>query len=325
MGQTMWAVKVDGDKPLSLGQEPRPMMGDEDVLIEVKTAGLNRADLIQRKGFYPPPKGASQVMGLECSGTIVEVGRSVSNWQVGDRVCALMAGGGYAEFAAVHEGSLYKIPDGMSFDEAGALPEVMMTVWANVFDRCAFKAGETLLIHGGTSGIGTMAIQMAKHAGAGKVMITAGSDEKCAFAKDLGADVVINYRTEDFEAVVKENGGADVILDLVGAEYVQKNISIANVNGRIVNIAYMNGSNVEVNLLPLMLKRLILTGTTLRARPNEEKRRIRDAVLKDFWPAVISGAIKPVIDTVYPFEEAEAAQAHMAKGGHIGKILLSRA
>ena len=325
MSETMWAVKIDGEKPLSLGQEPRPVVNDEDVLIEVKTAGLNRADLIQRKGFYPPPKGASQIMGLECSGTIVEVGSAVSDWKIGDRVCALMAGGGYAEFAAVHQGSLYKIPDGMSFNEAGALPEVMMTVWANVFDRCAFKAGETLLIHGGTSGIGTMAIQMARHAGAGKIMITAGSEEKCAVAKDLGADVAINYRTEDFEEVAKAHGGVDVILDMVGADYVQKNISIANVNGRIVNIAYMNGSNVEVNLLPLMLKRLILTGTTLRARANEEKQRIRDAVLADFWPAVISGAIKPVIDTVYPFEEAEAAHAQLAKGGHIGKILLSRA
>ena len=235
-----------------------------------------------------------------------------------------MAGGGYAEFAIVDQGSLFKIPDGMSFDEAGALPEVMMTVWANIFDRCQFKAGESVLIHGGTSGIGTMAIQMLKHAGAAKIIITAGSAEKCAFATSLGADLAINYREEDFESIAREAGGADIILDMVGGDYVQKNISIAKVGGRIVNIAYMQGAQVEVNLLPLMLKRLILTGTTLRARPNADKQRIRDAILADFWPAVLSGGIKPIIDTTYRFEEAEAAQAHMAKGGHSGKILLSR-
>lgn len=324
MTETMWAVTVEDDAPLKLGQVEKPSCAPSDVLVEVKTAGLNRADLVQRKGFYPPPPGASTVMGLECSGTIVAVGSDVSEWNIGDRVAGLMAGGGYAEYAVVDQGSLYAIPDTMSFEEAGALPEVMMTVWANIFDRCQFKVGETLLVHGGTSGIGTMAIQMAKHAGAGKIIITAGSKEKCDYALKLGADIAINYREEDFETVVRDTGGADVILDMVGADYVQKNISAARVNGRIVNIAYMNGSNVEVNLLPLMLKRLILTGTTLRARPNDEKQRIRDAVIADFWPAVISGKIKPVIDKVYPFEEAEAAQAHMAKGGHIGKILLSR-
>ena len=324
MTETMWAVTVEDDAPLKLGQVEKPSCGPSDVLVEVITAGLNRADLVQRKGFYPPPPGASTVMGLECSGTIVAVGSDVSEWNIGDRVAGLMAGGGYAEYAVVDQGSLYAIPDTMSFEEAGALPEVMMTVWANIFDRCQFRVGETLLIHGGTSGIGTMAIQMAKHAGAGKIIITAGSKEKCDYALKLGANIAVNYREDDFEAIVRDAGGADVILDMVGADYVQKNLSAARVNGRIVNIAYMNGSNVEVNLLPLMLKRLILTGTTLRARPNDEKQRIRDAILADFWPAVLSGKIKPIIDTVYPFEEAEAAQAHMEKGGHIGKILLSR-
>jgi len=196
-------------------------------------------------------------------------------------------------------------------------------VWANVFDRCAFQPGETLLVHGGTSGIGTIAIQMAKQAGAGKIIITAGSDEKCAYAKTLGADLAINYRSEEFEAAVRDAGGADVILDMVGADYVQKNISVAKVGGRICNIAYMNGSKVELNLMPLMLKRLILTGTTLRARANPDKQRIRDAILSDFWDAVKTGTIKPVIDTAYPFEQAEAAHAHLTKGGHIGKIMLS--
>jgi len=324
MAETMWAVVVEDDKPLKLGEVDKPVCGSNDVLVEIVTAGLNRADLVQRRGMYPPPPGASEIMGLECAGTIVAIGADVSDWSIGDRVCGLLAGGGYAEFAAIDQGSLFKIPDAMSFEEAGALPEVMMTVWANIFDRCQFKAGESLLVHGGTSGIGTMAIQMAKQAGAEKIMITAGTDEKCAYAKQLGADIAINYRDQDFENVVREAGGADVILDMVGGDYVQKNISAAKIGGRIVNIAYMQGPQVQLNLMPLMLKRLILTGTTLRARPNPEKQRIRDAVQAEFWPAVLSGAIKPVIDTVYSFEEAEQAQAHMAKGGHIGKILLSR-
>lgn len=324
MGEMMWAVVVEDDQPLKLGQVDKPACGPNDVLVEIVTAGLNRADLVQRRGMYPPPPGASTVMGLECAGTIVAIGADVLGWSVGDRVCGLMAGGGYAEFAIVDQGSLFKIPDGMTFDEAGALPEVMMTVWANIFDRCQFKADESVLIHGGTSGIGTMAIQMLRHAGASKIMITAGSAGKCEFAKSLGADLAINYRDEDFESIARDAGGADIILDMVGGDYVQKNISIAKVGGRIVNIAYMQGAQVELNLLPLMLKRLVLTGTTLRARPNSDKQRIRDAILADFWPAVLSGAIRPVIDTTYPFEDAEAAQAHMAKGGHIGKILLSR-
>lgn len=324
MGETMWAVVVEEDQPLKLGEVEKPSCGPNDVLVEVMTAGLNRADLVQRKGLYPPPPGASQIMGLECAGTIVSIGSDVSGWSVGDRVCGLMAGGGYAEYAVIDQGSLFKIPDGMSFDEAGALPEVMMTVWANIFDRCQFKAGEAVLIHGGTSGIGTMAIQMLKTAGASKIMITAGSADKCDRAKALGADITINYREEDFEQIVRDAGGADIILDMVGGDYVQKNISAAKVGGRIVNIAYMQGSQVNVNLMPLMLKRLVLTGTTLRARPNADKQRIRDAILADFWPAVLSGGIKPVIDTTYVFDQAEAAQTHMAKGGHVGKILLSR-
>lgn len=324
MGETMWAVVVAEDQPLKLGDVEKPSCGPNDVLVEVVTAGLNRADLVQRRGLYPPPPGASEIMGLECAGTIAAIGSDVSGWTVGDRVCGLMAGGGYAEYAVIDQGSLFKIPEGMSFDEAGALPEVMMTVWANIFDRCQFKSGEAVLIHGGTSGIGTMAIQMLKTAGASKIMITAGSAEKCVRAKALGADIAINYREDDFEQIVREEGGADIILDMVGGDYVQKNISAAKVGGRVVNIAYMQGPQVNVNLMPLMLKRLVLTGTTLRARPNADKQRIRDAILADFWPAVLTGGIKPIIDTVYPFDQAEAAQAHMAKGGHVGKILLSR-
>ncbi len=324
MMKKMWAVIAQGDAPLQLGEVSVPQCGPTEVLVEVQTAGLNRADLVQRKGFYPPPPGASEIMGLECSGTIVACGKQVTGWHIGQRVCGLMAGGGYAEYAVVDQGALLAIPETMGFAEAGALPEVMMTVWANIFDRCAFKAGETLLIHGGTSGIGTMAIQMAKIAGADKIIVTAGSAEKCAYAMQLGADLAIPYREKDFEAEVSAAGGADVILDMVGGDYVQKNISVARTGGRIVNIAYMNGARVELNLLPLMLKRLVLTGTTLRARPAAEKQRIRDAILADFWPSILTSEIKPVIDTVYPFEAAEAAHAHMASGGHIGKLLLSR-
>ena len=324
MSETMWAVIVEDEQPLKLGHVDKPVCGPNDVLVEIVTAGLNRADLVQRRGLYPPPPGASEILGLECAGTIVATGADVSDWAIGDRVCGLLAGGGYAEFTAIDQGSLFKIPDEMSFEQASALPEVLMTVWANIFDRCQFKSGETVLIHGGTSGIGTMAIQMLKVAGATKIMVTAGSAEKCQFALDLGADIAINYREQDFEEIGRAEGGADIILDMVGGDYVQKNISVARLGGRIVNIAYMQGSQVNVNLMPLMLKRLILTGTTLRARPNSEKQRIRDAILSDFWPSVLSGEIKPVIDTVYPFEEAEQAHAHMAKGGHIGKILLSR-
>lgn len=323
MTETMWAVTYENDTPLAIGSAAKPEPGPNEVLVRVHATGLNRADLVQRAGFYPPPPGASDILGLECAGDIVACGEAVTDWQIGDRVCALLAGGGYAEFTAVDEGSLFRIPEGMSYEQAAALPEVMMTVWANVFDRCAIQPGEQLLIHGGTSGIGTMAIQMAKIAGIGKIMITAGSAEKCDAAKALGADVAINYKDADFEAIVTEQGGADVVLDMVGGDYVQKNISLARINGRICNIAYLQGHKTELNLLPIMLKRLILTGTTLRARPVEEKRRIRDAVLADFWPAVLDGRIKPVIDTVYRFDEAEQAHARLSAGGHIGKIILS--
>ncbi|MEM1088348.1 MAG: NAD(P)H-quinone oxidoreductase, partial [Pseudomonadota bacterium] len=307
MVERMKAVIAEEGRPLSLQDVDAPTIGPREVLIEVRAAGLNRADLVQRSGNYPPPKGASQIMGLEVSGVIAELGSDVAHWHVGDRVCALLAGGGYAEYAAVDAGSLLPIPDNLSFDEAAALPEVMLTVWANIFVRCGLTSGESLLVHGGTSGIGTMAIQMARHARAGKIMVTAGSDEKCAAATSLGADIAINYKSQDFEEVVRAEGGADVILDMVGGDYVQKNISAAKPDGRICNIAYMSGPMVQVNLLPVMLKRLILTGTTLRARPVEEKARLRQAVEDRFWPAVASGEIKPVIDTVYRFEDAEAA------------------
>lgn len=322
MTNMMKAIIAEDGQPLKVAEVERPAIGDNEVLVKVAAAGLNRADLVQRAGKYPPPPGASPIMGLECSGTVDTVGAKVTKWKPGDKVCALLAGGGYAEYAAIDEGSLLPVPENLSLLEAAALPEAMMTVYANIFMRCAFREGESVLIHGGTSGIGSMAIQMVKAAGAKDIWTTAGTAEKCEAATGFGATRAINYKTEDFEAVVRDGGGADVTLDMVGGDYVQKNISAAKVNGRICNIAYLNGPVVELNLMPLMLKRLVLTGTTLRARPVAEKSDIRAAIEEKFWPLVASGAIRPVIDEVYPFAQADAAQAAMAKGGHTGKILL---
>lgn len=324
MSETMQAVIANGDKPLSLGEVAKPAPAKGEVLVRVRASGLNRADLLQRKGMYPPPPGASDIMGLECAGEIVALGKGVKHWGIGDKVCALLAGGGYAQYAAVDAGSLLPIPADMNFTDAACLPEAMMTVWANVYDRCAFAKGESFMVHGGTSGIGVMALQMARVFGASHIFATAGSAEKCQTIRALGGEaaVAINYRTEDFEAIVSAAGGVDVILDMIGADYVQKNISIAKVNGRIVNIAYMNGPTTSVNLLPLMLKRLVLTGTTLRARDASEKAGIRERMQNVFWSAVESGEIKPVLDTVFQAAEADAAQAMMTRGGHTGKIVL---
>ena len=297
MTEMMKAVIVEDGAPLRLGDVEVPGLKHGEVLVKVAAAGLNRADLIQRKGAYPPPPGASTIMGLEIAGHIQALGEGVTRWKVGDAVCGLLAGGGYAELAAVDQGSLLPIPEGMDMANAACFPEALFTAWANVFDRVGLKAGEDFLCHGGTSGIGVMAIQMARVAGARKIFATAGSDEKCALAAELGADRAINYKTEDFEAVVREAGGVDVTLDMVGGDYVQKNIGAAKIDGRIVNIAYQNGFT--------------------------EKQRIRDAVEKDFWPHVVSGRIKPVLDKTFSFAEAEAAQAYMGQGAHSGKIILT--
>ena len=318
----MKAVIAEDGQPLTLGDFEKPALNSGEVLVKVAASGLNRADLVQRRGAYPPPKGASPIMGLEISGTIVDTGEGVSRFKTGDRVAALLAGGGYAEYAAVDEGSLFPVPDGMDMVNAACFPEALMTVWANVFDRVNLKSGEAFLCHGGTSGIGVMALQMARLAGASKIYATAGSEEKCTLAKELGADRAINYKTEDFETVIKEDGGVDVTLDMVGGDYIQKNISVSKPDGRIINIAYMNGFTAELNFAPVLMKRLTLAATTLRARPVDEKRRIRDAVEKDFWPHVVSGKIRPVLEQAFPVADAEDAQALMAKGGHSGKIVL---
>ncbi len=322
MPDLMKAAYAEQGQPLVLVEMPRPEPGPGEVQIEVAAAGLNRADIAQQAGAYPPPPGASKILGLEVSGIVSAVGPGTERFKVGDRVAALLAGGGYATFVCADEGSLLPVPAGFDLTLACCFPEALFTVWANVFDRAGLKPGETFLCHGATSGIGVMALQMARVWGAPKIFGTAGSDEKCALARELGATRVINYRTEAFEEVVKAEGGADVTLDMVGGDYIQKNISAAKLDGRIINIAYQNGFEAKVNFAPVLMKRLSVMATTLRARPVAEKRRIRDAVERDFWPHVISGHIRPVLDGAVPLAEAETALAGMKEGGHSGKILL---
>lgn len=322
MSATMRAIQTTADAPLRLAEIPRPVAGRNEIVIEIHAAGLNRADLLQRQGLYPPPPGAPETMGLECAGIVAEVGEGVTRWSVGDRVCALLAGGGYAEAVAVDLGSVLPIPDGMDFLDAACLPEAVLTVWANVFDRCGLKPGEAFLCQGGTSGIGVMAIQMARVMGAAPIFATAGRPDKVEAMRALGATHPINYAEEDFQSVIKAEGGVDVILDMVGGDYVQKHIDVIRVDGRICNIAFLGGSKVEVDLIRLMLKRGILTGTTLRARPAEEKRRLRDGVEAQIWPAIVRGEIRPVRDSTFPLAEADAAHARLSAGGHIGKIIL---
>lgn len=325
---TMNAVEISefgGPDGLKLTECTTPQPAHGEVLIRVAAAGVNRGDCVQRMGFYPAPPGASDLPGLEVSGTVAATGPGVSLWKEGDEVCALMAGGGYAEYAVVHEGSVLPRPEGVSLVEAAALPETVMTVWTNVFEDGQLRPGETLLIHGGSSGIGTTAIQLASTLGV-KVIATAGSADKCKACEDLGAVRAINYREEDFVDVVKEvtdGKGADVILDMVGGDYVARNIEAAARQGRIVNIAYMSGSRVEVDLLPLMLKRLTLRGSTLRARDVAEKARLTSEVRMHVWPLIEAGRVKAVVDDTYPLADASKAHERMESSGHVGKILLT--
>jgi putative PIG3 family NAD(P)H quinone oxidoreductase len=310
------------DKPLSLATDDVPKPGAHEILIRVEAAGVNRPDLMQRAGLYPPPPGAPPTLGLEAAGEIVEIGHGVSRWHVGDKVTALLAGGGYAEYAIAHEGSALPIPSGLSLVEAAALPETVMTVWANVFESGALKQGETLLVHGGASGIGTTAIQMAKAYGA-RVVATAGDAAKVKLCEKLGAERCINYRSEDWETIVRDMGGADVVLDMVGGPYIQKNLDILNDQGRLVIIAFLQGPTAQLNMMRLMLKRLTLTGSTLRSRSVEEKARIARQVERHVWPWIEAGRVKPVIDSSFPLAEAEQAHARLQSGAHAGKIVLT--
>ncbi len=310
------SIKYSNSEDLELcDYSIRELLPDE-VLIENQAIGVNRPDLLQCSGLYPAPKGHSEILGLESSGIIIAIGNKVTEWQIGDRVAALLNGGGYSEYSIAKSGHCLKIPNNMNFIEAAGLPEAMFTIYANVFEGCALKSGETILIHGGASSIGTIAIKMCKAIGA-KVYITAGSDEKCEVCKDLGADLVVNYKTEDFETNIKANGGADIILDMIGGDYIQKNINILNQGGRLCNIAYLNGAVAEINFMRLMLKNLTITGSVLRSRQDKEKTRIRDGIIKNFW-----GKIEPKIDKSFPLKDAQLAMDRLKRMENIGKIIL---
>ncbi|XP_052201195.1 uncharacterized protein LOC127807407 [Diospyros lotus] len=313
-----------GPEVLKLQEVEDPVVRDDEVLIRVEATALNRADTIQRKGSYPPPKGASPYPGLECSGTVEALGRNVSRWKIGDQVCALLSGGGYAEKVAVPAGQVLPIPEGVSLREAASFPEVACTVWSTVFMMSRLSAGETFLVHGGSSGIGTFAIQIAKYLGA-KVFVTAGSEEKLAACKALGADICINYKTEDFVTRVKEETqgkGVDVILDSIGASYFKRNLDSLNVGGRLFIIGFMGGTITEVNLASLLAKRLTVQAAGLRNRTPENKAVIASEVEKNVWPAIAAGKVKPIVCKYLPLSEAAEGHRLMESSKHIGKILL---
>jgi NADPH2:quinone reductase len=311
---------------LQIAERPIPQFTADEVLVKVAAAGVNRPDVAQRKGHYPPPAGASQdIPGLEIAGTITEVGANVIRFKVGDKVCALVVGGGYAEYCNVPEGQCLPIPGKLTFVEAASLPETFFTVWSNVFDRAQLQPGESLLIHGGTSGIGVTAIQMAKALGS-TVYVTAGSDEKCRFCEDLGADKAINYKTENFVEVIKQitdNKGVDVILDMVGGDYTPRNLQSLADDGRLVLINMMEGKDTQIDLSLILRKRLTITGSALRARDVAFKSAIAAALQKNIWPLIASGQIKPVVNAVFPAGKAADAHALMESSKHIGKIVLN--
>jgi NADPH2:quinone reductase len=315
-----------GPEVLQLQDRPNPSFAPNEVLVKVAAAGINRPDVFQRKGNYPPPAGAPQdIPGLEIAGTVAEVGASVSRWKVGDKICALITGGGYAEYCNVPEGQCLPVPGKLSFAEAASLPETFFTVWTNVFDRGKLQPGETLLVHGGSSGIGVAAIQMATAMGS-TVYVTAGSDEKCRFCEDLGAIKAINYNTEDFISVVAQltnNKGVNVILDMIGGNYTPGNIQSLAEEGRLVMINTMKGKDVQIDLSQVMRKRLIITGSMLRAREIAFKAAIAQNLEKYIWPLLAASKIKPVIHSVFPANEAAKAHELMESGEHMGKIVLS--
>lgn len=306
---------------------PRPVPADDEILIKVHAAGVNRPDILQRQGLYPPPPGASPVLGLEVSGVVAQTGVKVTGWTVSDKVCALTNGGGYAEYVAVPAGQCLPVPAGLSMVEAAALPETFFTVWINVFERAALKTKESFLVHGGSSGIGTTAIQMAHSMGA-KVFATAGSDDKCEACRKLGADVVVNYRQKNFVDVLKDatNGnGVDVILDMVGGDYVGRNLELAAMDGRVTSIAFLNGAKVEVDLMPVLLKRLVLTGSTLRPRSTAFKAKMAEKLKTLIWPLIENKTIAPLVYAQFPLIDVIAAHQLMESGRHIGKIILTMA
>lgn len=326
--ETMTAIEIDGKggpEVLKAGQIAVPQPGPGQVLIKVHAAGVNRPDVLQREGLYPAPKGHSQILGLEVAGEVAMTGEGASRFKTGDKVMALVNGGGYAQYCIAEEPATLPIPDGLSMVEAAAVPETFFTVWHNVFERAALKPDEWFMIHGGTSGIGVTAIQLTKAFGA-KVIATAGSPDKCAACTSLGADRAVDYRAEDFVEVVKDvtgKRGVDVILDMVGGDYVDRNIRCLGDDGRLVYIAFLKGSKVEVDLMRVMLKRLTITGSTLRIRPTEVKGRIARALEDKVLPLIGQGKIKVVMDSTFPLAEASKAHTRLDAGQHIGKIVLT--
>ncbi|WP_460275226.1 NAD(P)H-quinone oxidoreductase [Celeribacter sp. ULVN23_4] len=325
MPETMRAVEISepgGPDVLKLCSRPLPKPKADEIVIKLAYAGVNRPDALQRAGLYNPPPGASDLPGLEGAGEVVAVGASVSDWVVGDEVCALLPGGGYAEYVATPAAHALPVPKGVSLKEAACLPETFFTVWSNVFMRGGLTAGERFLVHGGSSGIGTTAIQLARSFGA-RVFATAGSDEKCKACEGLGAERAINYRTDDFVEVAKAEGGMNLILDMVGGSYIPRNIKALAIEGRLVNIAFLQGSKAEVNFVQIMMRRLTVTGSTLRPQSDEAKAKIAEALLAKVWPLIEAGQVGPVMDSTFALEEAGKAHAHMESGAHIGKIVLA--
>ena len=320
---TMNAIEIiAGDLVHTQRVIPSPQA--QQVLIKVNAAGINRPDIMQRKGLYPAPKEASDIPGLEVAGTVISIGSDVTEIKIDDAVCALLTGGGYAEYCIASESLCLPIPHDFTFTEAAALPESFFTVWSNVFDRAQLQTNETLLVHGGTSGIGTTAIQLAREFGV-RVIVTTGSDAKCQFCLDLGAYAAINYKTLDFVTEIKrltDDQGVNVILDMIGGDYFSRNLQCLAFDGRLVQIAIQNGPKTELNLLPLMLKRLTLTGSTLRARDDSFKANIAQNLLKHVWPLLNTTRIKPVIDSTYKLKDANLAHQRMETSQHIGKIII---
>ena len=324
LSHSMLAIEISapgGPDVLTPASVPVPVPGHGQIVIRVAYAGVNRPDALQRAGAYAPPPSASPLPGLECSGTVVEVGPGVTRWQIGDQVCALLPGGGYAEYVATHAAHALPVPKGLSLRDAACLPETCFTVWSNVVMRGGLQAGERFLVHGGTSGIGTTAIQIARALGA-RVFTTAGSDDKCEVCRSLGAEVAVNYRTDDFVAAMKAEGGANLILDMVGGPYIERNIKALADDGRLVQIAFLQGPKVTLNFAEMMTRRLTLTGSTLRPQSDLAKARIARAVEAEVWPMIERGAVKVVMDSEHDLPQAAAAHWRLESGGHVGKIVL---
>jgi putative PIG3 family NAD(P)H quinone oxidoreductase len=325
VSDSMTAIAISGGKGPAQALHPvqteTPRPGPGQILIRVHAAGVNRPDILQRKGAYPPPKGAPETLGLEVAGEVAALGEGVERWAVGDRVCALLGGGGYAQYCVVDARHALPVPDGFDYAQAAGLPETVFTVFTNVFERGHLQSGETFMVHGATSGIGVTAIQLAKAAGA-RVIATSRGAEKARCALTLGADVSIDTSVHDFVEAALADGGVDVILDMVGGDFIQKNLDSLRPDGRLVQIAYQAGAKVELDLMRMLVNRLTYTASTLRARPADEKARLARAVEDRVWPWIAAGKVKPVIDRTFPLADAAAAHAYLEAGSHVGKVVL---